>query len=131
MERAGIEPTTLGLQDDPRTPLSYSRPAMKSISGFPPHPYSLRMIWCSWFSRQFSSSSWRFLDCRRVLRFRDRPIIFWFSSRGSGAGWSSTEPRGVRPDKEQEVREDSTHSIPDNTNVPINTAPEEIVRHTS
>jgi len=26
MGRAGIEPTTLGLQDDPRTPLSYSRP---------------------------------------------------------------------------------------------------------
>jgi len=26
MGRAGIEPTTLGLQDDPLTPLSYSRP---------------------------------------------------------------------------------------------------------
>ncbi|TNN24140.1 hypothetical protein EYF80_065737 [Liparis tanakae] len=27
MGRAGIEPTTLGLQDDPLTPLNYSHPA--------------------------------------------------------------------------------------------------------
>jgi len=31
MGRAGIEPTTLGLQDDPLTPLSYSRPWGRDI----------------------------------------------------------------------------------------------------
>jgi len=60
-----------------------------------------------------------------------------YGHRGHGAAFSPSRqlPRllcgGVRPDKEQEVREDSTHSIPDNTNVPINTAPVEIARDTS
>jgi len=33
MGRAGIEPATLGLQDDPLTPLSYSRQREQRING--------------------------------------------------------------------------------------------------
>jgi len=33
MGRAGIEPTTLGLQDDPLTPLSYSLPDIECLTG--------------------------------------------------------------------------------------------------
>lgn len=61
-----------------------------------------------------------------------------FRQRGSVQGWArvlsmgsvGTEKRsacpigscrGVSPDKEQEVRGDSSQSAPDNTNVPINT----------
>ncbi|TNN42513.1 hypothetical protein EYF80_047327 [Liparis tanakae] len=55
MERVGIEPTTLRLQDDPRTPLSYSRPqfpATASSSLSPgetgqPHPTGTNVYLCN------------------------------------------------------------------------------------
>lgn len=65
----------------------------KTQGCFPPHPYSWSILWCSCFSLRFSSNSLQLSDSRSILHFRVWPIISRFSSRGSGAGWRSTEPK--------------------------------------
>lgn len=57
------------------------------------HPYSWSIFLCSCFSLQFSSNSLQLSDSRSVLNFRAWPVISRMSSRGSGAGWSCTEPK--------------------------------------
>lgn len=55
--------------------------------------YSWRMTWFCCFSLRFPSSSWLLSNFKSTLHFRARAIISRFSSTGSGAGWSSTQPR--------------------------------------
>lgn len=73
--------------------------------------YSRRIVWCCRFSLPFSSSSLQLSDIRSILHLRVCAIIPRFSSKGSGAGWSSTEPKctcrteGQRDEKRKGVNE--------------------------